>query len=121
MPDNLALQAAMAAAHFDAGNWNAAVDSSMAVVGRMPSAKWMQSIRGRALAKLGRWNEAKDALRRSSRGDVTDVRYLQWEAEGWLQHGDMTEARTLLEHAAEVDPDDAIIRRALLALAVRSE
>jgi len=115
-PDNIGLQAAIAAAQFENGYWEDSVSNSLAVVGRLPSTKWMQSIRGRALAKLGRWNEAKDVLRRSTRGGVNDVRLIQWAAEAWISQGELKEGRTLLEEAQKSHPKDVILRRALLAL-----
>jgi predicted Zn-dependent protease len=120
-PDHMALQATLAAALFDAGRWEEAVPIALDVVGRRPNSKWMQSIRGRSLAKLGRWNEAKDALRRSIRGDIPDVRLLQWASEAWVEQGEYQEARRLLEQAAKMKPEDPFVRRALLALGERKE
>jgi tetratricopeptide (TPR) repeat protein len=115
-PDHMALQATLASALFEADRWEEAVPIALNVVGRRPSSKWMQSVRGRSLAKLGRWNEAKDALRRSIRGDISDVRLLQWASEAWSAEGEYAEASRLLEQAAEMKPEDPIVRRGLLAL-----
>jgi len=117
----MALQATLAVALFEAERWEEAVAMAVKVVGRRPSSKWMQSVRGRSLAALGRWPEAKDALRRSTRGDITDVRLLQWASDAMAKHGDAGEARRLLEQATEMDPHDPIVRRALLALGERKE
>jgi len=120
-PDHMALQATLASALFDAGRWDEAVPIALDVVGRRPNSKWMQSIRGRSLAKLGRWNEAKDALRRSIRGDIPDVRLLEWASEAWNAEGETEEAMRLLEQAAKMNPEDPFVRRALLALGERKE
>ena len=79
------------------------------------------SVRGRALAKMGKWNEAKDVIRRSTRGGVDDIRLIEWAAQAWIDNGEVEEGRSLLEEAQKGNPDDVILRRALLALDERKE
>ena len=114
--DQLSLKAAMARASFEAGHWEEAATQALLVIGRKPSANLMHSVRGQSLAKLGRWNEGVDSLRRSVRGDTVDTGLLCAAALAWIEHGDLEEAEELLVQAEKAAPKDTRVRRAMLAL-----
>jgi len=114
--DHLALNAALARASFEAGEWAAAAEQALVVIGRKPSSNMMQSVRGLSLVKLGQWNEGVDSLRRSVRGDRVDTSLLCAAALAWIDHGDLEQAETLLQQAKKSSPKDARVRLAMLAL-----
>jgi tetratricopeptide (TPR) repeat protein len=114
--DSLALNAAMARASFEAGDWDAAAARALVVIGRKPSSNVMHSVRGLSLAKLGRWSEGVDSLRRSVKGKGADTGLLCAAGLAWIEHGDLGEAELLLVQAQESAPTDTRVRRAMLAL-----
>jgi Flp pilus assembly protein TadD len=114
--DHLALNAALARASFEDGDWEAAAAQALVVLGRKPGSNIMHSVRGQSLAKLGRWSEGVDSLRRSVRGDGVDTGLLCAAALAWIEHGDVEEAGALLALAQESAPKDSRVRGAMLAL-----
>ncbi len=114
--DDLVLNAAMARASFEAGEWEVAADRSLVVIGRKPGSNVMHSVRGLSLARLGRWSEGVDSLRRSVKGNGADTELLCAAGLAWLEHGDLDEAERLLALAQKSAPMDTRVRRALLAL-----
>jgi len=114
--DNLALNGALALSAFEKGDWAVAAERSLAVSGRRPGLAVMHSIRGRALAKMGRTDEAKDPLKRSTKSDLGRADLLRFAAKVSAEAGDPTAARDLLEQAKSERPEDPRIRRALFAL-----
>lgn len=114
--DNLALNGALALSAFDRGDWTVAAERSLAVSGRRPGLAIMHSIRGRSLAKLGRLDEAKDPLKRSTKSDLGGADLLRLAAGVWTEAGDPAAARELLEEAKAASPEDPRIRKALFAL-----
>ena len=114
--NDLELLITLSIAAFDAGEWQMALDAATSVVGRKPSLAIMHSIRGRSMARLGRWVEAKDPLSRSVKGDTEQADLLMWAAEEYAANGETDEAERLLAAADKLAPWDPRIRRQRFAL-----
>jgi len=114
--DHLALNGAVAFAALEAGDWERAERHSIAVVSRRPSLGVMHSVRGIALSKMGKFDEARDPLNRSTKTDVGRPVLLRLAAEVFAENGDVSTATELLEEAQKSDPEDTRIRSALFAL-----
>ena len=115
-PDHLALNGAVAFAAIEQQDWDTAATHSLSVIARRPSLGVMQSVRGVALANMGRMDEAKDPLNRATKNDIGRSVLIQVAASAYSKAGDTEKARSLLDEAYEMDPKDTRIQRAMFAL-----
>ena len=118
---DLEVQIALALAAFENEDWKTALEASTVVVGRKPSLAIMHSIRGRALARLGRWAEALDPIGRSIKGEAEQPSLLMWAAEEHARNGDAEAADGLLSSAEKLAPWDPRIRQRRFALKQQSK
>lgn len=117
----LAVQASLARAYHQAGNWPAAHEYAQNVVSRQPSNPLFQYLRGYALSKLNRWDDAEDALNRAIRLSSDNAQLLHLTAMCFLENGHNAKAAELLAQALKIDDGDTSVRRSMLALDSRNE
>ena len=117
----LAVQAALATAHHQEGNWPIAHEYAQNVVSRQPSNAMFQYLRGYALGKLNRWDDAEDALNRAARLSSENAQLLHLIAICFLENGHKAKAKELLGQALKIDDGDTSVRRSMLALDSRNE
>ncbi len=120
-PDHLALQGAVALAAFAHNDWEQAAEQSLRVIGRRPGLGVMQSIRGRALVRLGRGDEAVDPLKRSSRSDTGRGELMRLAALSYAELEQLELAHELLDEAMVLQPSDTRIARALFDLPIEKK
>ena len=114
--DPLAAHAAMTWILLDRGEARAALPHIERVLAAHPQHGLFQGLRGRALAMVGRFDEAEGAFKQAETLDKSSASVRLWHAEALEANGDDEGAGALLRAVLELEPRFVGARRALVDL-----